>query len=112
MAEQEPLSDYELRFVYERKLDAKLREYGAATFGSLRRREERLQRFIEMECKKDKSRMRLKKAILEAQEAVRQRSRKRADEILAQAQETYFFARLWSTLQNGFLCRSRRRLPL
>ncbi len=99
-----PLSDYDLRFLYEQKLNAKLRQYGAATFGSIRRREERLKRFMDIEIRRDQSRMRLNKAIREAQEAARQRGQQRAKEILAQAEESYFLARLWSAIKNGFVC--------
>ena len=101
------LSDYELRIHYEQMLNAKLRQYGAATFGSLRRREERLQRFVEMERRHDQARMRLEKARFEAQEAARQRAHQRANEILAEAEESYLLARLWAAIQNVFVKATR-----
>ena len=97
------LGDYELRIRYEQMLNTKLRNYGAATFGSLRRKEERLQRFVDMERRHEQARLRLDQARQEAQEAVRQRSHQRADEILAEAEESYLLARLWNAIQNGFV---------
>jgi hypothetical protein len=101
------LTHYELRVNYEQMLNARLRQYGAATFGSLRRREERLQRFVDMERRHDQARLRLEQARLEAQEAVRQRAHQRANEILAEAEESYLVARLWAAIQNGFVKATR-----
>lgn len=93
------LADYELRVRYEQNLNKRLRDYGAKTFGSLRRREERLRRFDELEAKHQRERLRVEEARRRAQAETAARS----DEIYAMLQEDDCFGRLWKSIQNGFV---------
>lgn len=96
--------EWELRRHYEHMLNARLREYGAATFGSIRRREQRLDRFRAAELKQIESEERLAEAREAAQNAIRQRVAQRAAEILAMVDdEPHCLNRLWTAIQNGFV---------
>ncbi len=97
------LADYELRVRYEQNLNARLREYGAKTFGSLRRREERLRRFDELEAKRERARLQVEDARQRVREEIKARAAARADEIRAMIQEDDCFGRLWKSIQNGFV---------
>lgn len=66
---------------YNAYLNKELAKRGAKTFGSLDRKEARLQRFIELERRMEAAERRLDEIRLEEQEKVMTRSRTRAFEL-------------------------------
>lgn len=79
------MSSYNLRTtsLNESKLDAELLKRGAKTFGSIKRKQERLQRFMESEARDNEAREILRQAVYEQQQKVQTRSRSRALELIA-----------------------------
>lgn len=89
---------------YTRMLNERLRRYGAATFGSVRRREERLDRFRAAELKREKAQMLVEEAREAEQQRIRTRAAQRAYEMIAEAEfEAFCLTRLWRAVQNGFV---------
>ncbi len=97
------LTDYHMRVQHERDVNSKLRSYGAKTFGSLKRREERLRRFEELDARRQMARVRLEEVRRTVQAENAARAAARADEILAMVQENDCFGRLLKSIQNGFV---------
>jgi len=97
------LADYEMRVRHEQDVNNRLRAHGAKVFGSLRRREERLQRFDELEAKRERARRLVDEARERVREEIKARAAARADEIRAMIQEDDCLVRLWRSIQNGFV---------
>ena len=79
------MSSYNLRrtSLNDSKLDAELVKRGAKTFGSTQRKQERLQRFLDLEAKEEQARETLRIIIANEQEKVQTRSRSRIIEIIS-----------------------------
>lgn len=104
---QDYLSDFEMRVRHEKDVNARLRAYGAKTFGPLKRREERLRRFDEEEAKRQAGRRRLEEARKEAEERITARAVARVEELKAEIRESIetsdCLGRLMKSIQNGFV---------
>jgi hypothetical protein len=73
--------NYDQYYRYNAMLNNELAMRGAKTFGTVQRKQARLQRFLEVERRAQESRARLDQIRLEQQELVAQRGRQRAEEI-------------------------------
>ena len=67
------------------QLNAELAKRGAKTFGSLQRKQQRLQRFLDVETKKDEKKETLRIVIENEQRRVYERAQTRAEQIRARA---------------------------
>ena len=105
------MSDYEMRLRYEHLLNTKLRQYGAKTFGSLRRREERLRRFQDAAAKQERAQYLVEEARTRVREEIKARAAARADEIRAMIEADTCVGRLWTAIQNGFVRLTRGDQP-
>lgn len=80
------MSSYNLRTtsLNDSKLDAELMKRGAKTFGSIKRKQERLQRFMELEAENKQAREELRAIVRDEQDRVQTRARSRALQIIAE----------------------------
>ena len=71
---------------YSHAVNRQLEAYGAATFGSLERREQRLSRFVERALRGENAQRNLNAVREKARDEVEERAQRRADELWAEGQ--------------------------